>query len=534
MVGVTQCSSGPVCANGAASVADGTACGSGLTCDAGTCVASRTVAGTRLVTRWTTEAGASPACSNAAPCRTTAIAPDVLSSPYAQIAALVTDGAGGFRRYAGTFSPTGAYEIPGVPTGPYVLELVDGAGVRYAIETSASTVDLGYDVLGRDPLTAATLPTSVTLDLTGLEPWAPGHELQLASANADLWDVPRADGAILDLQVAGTIVEDWFASDVGSPLNLLDTADPYYVFQLPAYTATGGAQGLDAYAYKRVATAAAPLGITLVDGAPATITAALAAVSRTASLTGIDWKVTQFEQEGAGLAPASATPLPDPHELVVTAAAYAQNAAAPLGRGGTPEMFRMVRAPATPDVTISSSLVYGQFLDEALWSEWRSATYTLAMSYTAAGAATPVQVPASVGRRDAMLPAPPSPIVPAVGTVRNAAIGGQPALGAIAVPGTTPTLTWAAPSVGTPTHYRVAIHEVYASGGATATKTVATWLVPASRTSLAVPANVLQPGKEYFVEITAYARAADTFDTAPLRTPAVFSHATTLSSQFTP
>jgi hypothetical protein len=444
------------------------------------------------------------------------------------VAALVPDGAGGFRRYPGTVSADGSYSIPNVPSGTYLLELVEGAGVVRYVETASSTVDLGYDVLGRDDLAPATLLTEVTLNLSGLEPWGAGHEIQLASAGADLWDVPPTSGIGLD-QVSGTVLEAWNGPAVGTPLNLLVATDLLYVSQHPSYTATDAA--LNAYAYWRAASAAVASGTAISDGTPATIDAALAPVTRTSTLA-VDWRVTQFEALLAGMGP-SAAPLPaNPHELTVEAGAYAQLDPAPEGRGGTPETFRMVRGGGTADVTLTAPVVYGQFLDEALWSEWRSASFTATVSYTAAGATVPYAARASIGRREPMLPAPPAPIVPAVRPVQSPLVGGSPALGAIAPTGLTPVISWSPPAGSVPTSYRVTIHRLGNDLGATRSTPVASWLV--AGTSVQVPSGVLQAGGEYYAEIAAQLRDAERFDVAPERAPRSRSHATTLTSPFSP
>ncbi|HSN91448.1 MAG TPA: hypothetical protein VLS93_09485 [Anaeromyxobacteraceae bacterium] len=525
-VGTTSCATGTqTCVDTATPAADGTSCGTGQTCDAGSCVASRTVTGTRMVTTW----GAGTGCTSATPCRTTVVAPDVIGSPFAAVAALVPDGAGGFRRYAGAFSADGSCSIPNVPAGTYLLELVEGAGLVRYVETSSSVVDLGYDVLGRQDLAPATLPTLVTFNLSGLEPWGAGHEIQLASAGADLWDFPPAGGIALG-QVSGTVLEDWSAPAVGRPLGLLAATDILYVAQNPSYTAT---EGVQAYAYWRAAAAAPVSGVALSNGMPATIAAALAPVTRTSTVS-VDWRVTEFEALLAGMGP-SATPLPaSPHELTVEAGAYYQLDPWPEGRGGTPETFRMVRGTATPDVVVTTSIVYGQYAEENLWSEWRSVAFTATVLYTAPGATTPLEARASIGRREPMLPAPPTPIVPAVGTVRSPLVAGSPALGTIPPTGLTPLVSWTAPLAGSPTSYRVTVHRLANDVGATRSAPVATWLVPGTSLGVRIPSGVLQAGGQYYLEIVAQVRAAEAFDVAPVRTPRSVSHATTLTAPFSP
>ncbi len=520
VAGVTSCATGSqTCENGTVATNEGAACGTDLVCKAGACL--RVVTGTRLVTRWTTGAG----CSVASPCQTTTVAPDVVSLT-AQVEAIGPDGT----RYPGSFSPSGSFSISGVPPGAYTLAFTDGAGVTHFYETSATSFDLGYDVLGREA-TAASAPTPVTLTVSGLSGWIDSDEVQLAAPDVDVWDAPISGTELVAGEVGGSVVEDWSSSSIGRALNLVGATDAVWVHQLATSTVTSG---IRAFAYQAMTRyGATTFGADLTNGVAASLTAPLGTTTQTGTLT-IDWRTSQFEALLASMGP-GAQPAANPHALLVRTHPYALASPAPVAAGGVLELFRLVQPAATADVDLTAltpPIVYGRYLDPALWSESRVASFTARVSYTAPGAATSLDALATVSRREPMLPAPPSPIVPAVGPVQAPLVNGLDALGTLGAVGATPTIGWSAPLVGTPSSYGVTLRELYASGTASATRVVATWAV-AGR-SITLPAGLLVANRTYYVEITAFARTAEQFDTAPNRSSNVGSDATTLTSTFSP
>jgi hypothetical protein len=477
------------------------------------------VTGTRLVKNWTT----GPGCTATTPCTSEAPAPDVVD-PKTAIEADVPNGAGGFARYPGTFSPTGSFSIPNVPAGPYLLVFVDPSGAVHTYQTSADVVDLGYDLLGRTNPTAATIsPTPVTFSLSNLDPWIANDQVQLTSGDADLWDAPISGADIGADQLTGSKIEDWAKSAEGTALNLLVATDVLWVHQLHTATATDAALAAHAYQYASSATSTSAV---LTDGAASTIPAALAPLTRTAVID-VTWSTNAFETLLPTMAPAASV-TGTQHLLRVEATPYPLQNPAPVP-SGAPELFRLTEPNPTPNFSIGS-INYGEFLD-VLWSELRDVRYDATVSYTA-GTATPLQAVATVQRREPMSPSPASPIVPGVSPVQAPAINGVSLFTAQTSVGTTPTLSWSAPATGAPTSYRVTIYRLYVSGTASAASPVATWAV--TSTSVAVPAGVLAAGQTYFAALTAFVQSPDTFSTAPNRTSNVWNQATALTATFAP
>jgi hypothetical protein len=493
-VGTTECSSGaPACTDTAATQPNGTACGTGLTCNAGTCVPSHTVTGTRLVSYWPDPPAA----------QVTAAAPDVAA---ATILALAPDGGGGWATYTGTFAADGSFSVPTVPTGSYLLVLGDGSGTYYIIQTSSSTVDLGYDILGRADAVPPTLPTQVTYSLTGLG--APGNEVQLTSSNADLWHVAVLAG------------EDWFTAG----LDLLAASDVLYVHDLS--TQTSGA-----FSYLVATDWSSQSAAAMTNGLPATIAATLGPAALDGSIA-VDWRTSQFENLLPAMNPAAATDAMA-HTLVVSASAFPLANPAPAVRYGTPTLFLLQQPVGNPDITLGP-VSYGRFLDP-LWNEWRGVDFAARVSYQAPPpATTPWPETVSAGRRDPMVPAPATPIVPTLGPVQSPAIGGVGAFANLTGVGLAPTLSWSPPAIGVPTSYAVEIFWLHASGTASVGTLVGTFATGGTATQFPVPPGILQAGNTYYARITARAISPDLFDTAPFRTSNLWTYASTLTGTFSP
>ncbi len=514
----TECSSGaPVCTDRTFKP-DGTSCGAGMTCNAAICVASRTVTGTRLVTYWP-DTGALPPVA----------APDVTG-------ALVnaTPSAGG-GTYVGTFAVDGSFSIPNVPTGNYRLQFTDANGMSSFVDASASVLDLGYDALGRGGTVPATGATPVTFNLSGLTAWSSGDQIQITASNADVWDVLNL-GTVVVGATAVTVPEDWFAStSARRPLNLLAAADGLYALQLHTSSVTIGTTPRS-YQAASNATSPAVTGNALTDKTAATITATLLAAAQTGSIT-INWSLSWFEPFLAQMNPGATTDA-SAHSLVVGANAFPLTAAGPVAHG-TPSLFVLQLPTLTGDLNSATPLPYGHFTTGIAppWNEWRGVDFTGHVSYTALGAATPLDERVSMGRREPMSSVTPGPIVPTLSpvlspTLTSTAGLANSAFSTLTGMGLTPSISWAAPAIGIPTSYTVEIYRLSAATTVSASVRVASWST--SNTSIALPLGVLLAGNTYYARITANLVSPDTFSTAPFRKINVSDWAGTLTGTFAP
>ena len=514
-----ECGSGnPTCTD-RTFVADGTTCGTGQTCYAGACVASRTVTGTRIASYWA-DAGT-----------TTAAPPNAATS---SAMALVPSGAGGWSSIPGTVTAAGDVSIPGVPNGTFWLRFAEPGGAPTFLDTTGATsVDLGYDQLGRSNVVKATSSTLVTFTLSLATGWATSNldQIQLASSNADFWDRLAQNGTLTNGRRNGTWRDNWFTgNDSGGAQNRIATGDSNTVYHLISRTdATSGRQ--------YVAASSQSTNTTVNIGTAATQTIA----SRTLNSTGLTnrtlasgtWSLVAFESLRAAMnLPAGG----GNHTLVVGASVGTLTANGPVPRNAPPALFSMVvPGPVTANFNLGTGLTYNRVLTTARWNEWRGVDFTGSVGFTATGATTPFTEYASVGRREAM-PAT-SALTPTLTPVQNLSVTAttglvSPAYGAVAGVGLTPTLTWSAPLTGSPTSYLVEVFRLGVNGALTTSTRVASFVTASNQ--VAVPTGVLTAGSAHYVRVTARAIASDPWVNAPFRQVVLGAWAATLSGTITP
>jgi hypothetical protein len=129
------------------------------------------------------------------------------------------------------------------------------------------------------------------------------------------------------------------------------------------------------------------------------------------------------------------------------------------------------------------------------------------------------------------------PIVPTVGPVQNIQVAGKdtPYDQITTGVGETPMITWTAPSLGTPTRYRVTVIDLTdvmdMNGGLSLRRTVAHIYVKTP--NVAIPAGVLQAGKHYYIQVMATVRDNDDF-AAPFTNTERNASATMFTGVITP
>ncbi|HEY6001554.1 MAG TPA: hypothetical protein VIV57_01690 [Anaeromyxobacter sp.] len=525
--GRTSCSTGTqTCTDLGTNLPNGTSCGAGLTCNDGGCVPSRNVVGTRLVTYWPDGAPGAPVP-----------APDVIAPPLALVAALVPRAGGGFDTYTGTIDASGNVAIANVPAGPYLLSFVDGNGAHTFLETSSSSIDLGYDLLGRADAALATASTLVTFELTGLTPWKDGDEIQIASSNGDVLDAPTRIAPIAAGATSASLVDDWLASALGPAMNLLAPADVLWIHDL-ATLSTTQTSGSTTYPYLSASAAASVTGLAFASGTPSTVPAALGPPAQTGwvtgdAATGIDWRLSEFEAQLPALTGLAAMPPGSGHVLLVGAAARALANPAPIA-SGNPTLFLLALDAGTGDFATSASLPYGSFLEASTWSEWRGIEFSVPVAYLLPAASAAFTDRAALGRREAMSAGLPTPIVPTLLPVQAPALNGLDAFAPMTGAGTTPTLSWSPPQAPSlaPTSYTVELVLLGTSGTSTVATRIALWRV--ASTAVTVPAGLLAAGGTYYARITANWSSPDPLVTKPLSGEYVTAYATTLTAPFSP
>jgi hypothetical protein len=438
---------------------------------------SGTVSGTRIVNYVTTTGDV--------------LMPDDVSQ--FPISADLEDGASGFIQLAGTGDANGSYSIPEVPGGHYWLTL----GPATAVWTSATKTDTGYDALGRPNAATPSLPMSVNLELSGLNPWQSADLQQIYAPNTNTW-LSFEWGQMGVNDGTATISRSFSWTD---PLIDASQDDQVYVTQLVT-TPTSGAP------VQVLARAAGPLQFTQWDGVDTNLTAHLEEVEAEqvlhASIQG-----SAFAQLETAINPSA---LPDSTYFYVDV----QPEASSKGLiGNTPDLiwFDGTENPIRTDIDMGD-IAYGDPYPES-WSQFLDYIHYVSVRYTAPGATVSTDVYGYIEIQSLQLPSTSHPVAPFVGPVSSPVIGGNSFFADQSNVTTTPTLSWSAPAVGTANGYKLEIFRLFTDG--TDSFVESTGAVYTKATTIQLPPGMLSTGNSYFFCLSAIYQPGSDFETAPSR-----------------
>jgi hypothetical protein len=435
-----------------------------------------------------------------------------------------TPTASGFERRTVQGTVDGTFALPvGIGAPAWLLEFgADQRLDRIFVASSAAHIDLSPVLLGRPDRRFPSLPTAVTINVTGLAPWQLSDELGVLSSNAGALSLDIEKGA--SLQIGDTALTGHV---IAWPTRLIDAAkgDITTMFQLVNKTPPTGFSGT----YVALVKSGPATGFTMVNGSPATMTVALANVPQTSTLS-VHVKRSQFDALRTQVGPGALASEVFEQSLFIVALPHVREDAL------LAEEPRLVVAFPAPDkLDYDQSFVYGNPFTTGgvAWDELAEIRYNFRVPVLAAGATTPLNVPVGFLAR---IPVPAlaadGTIAPTLTPVRNVKIAGrslaEPQVGV----GLTPTITWDPPLTGTPTSYEVSVRQVTADRTATTLRSIATFIT--TSTSLRLPDSVLSVGASYILMIDA--EAAREYDPAkPFGTDGLPSFsATAATAQFTP
>lgn len=411
------------------------------------------------------------------------------------------------------------------PAGDW-LELELG-GERMFLPAGATAPDLGYSRFGRGDLAFPTAATPVAFDISHLGDWQSGDSLQIVVPNAGvtmegpetLFAVPPATGTT----AIGGPGFDWAANHAP----LLDAArgDTTWVAQM-AVTATDDGRTY----YRALTRAGVATGFTVVDGRAATLSAALAPIARSRALT-LRWKGSEFAalaaQAGPGARPAAAPALAIralPEALARDSSLFTRL------YGALPTLVEL--GPVSGSEDIDQTVEFGDPFGSAgaAWTEFVTVVYPIPVAVrTAQGSASLTAMMVAAVPTSAL---GDGAIAPRLSPVREPRIAGAPLDAPRAGVGTSPTLTWQPPEIGTSTSYRVAVYALDASSLGVHTARIAT--LHTTATSLQIPAAVLRPGGSYVVAITAVAGDGVDLAARPFSASLPYAAADFVSAVITP
>jgi len=356
-----------------------------------------------------------------------------------------------------------------VQLGPYLVCDTSFVTRLNCAEASAANIDLDVYTAGRLDAVSATAGTSLSLTAT--------------SAGGS----PAGSGEFFDINVLNT---NYFGfgnppvlanTPVVTALNwqgqgLLTTVDILRATQLE--TKTTGTETYVAATHTGTTT-----GITMVDGQTNLAGVALTPIPQTGSVT-FNLRRSQF----LAIAPPNMT--------------YVREETDGFAEKGDYQFFPWLfqygsAAAATTDVPLT--MTYGVSWSAATAQSYAS-TFFFQRNVTAPGATTSALVQA-----DLSVYAPISEltgdVVPKITVVRDPKINGLDATVAQSGTTTTPTLSWTAPTTGTPNRYTIYLYRVVNQAGATVASTSAQIAVVG--TSFKFPAGFITAGQAYLFTIRA-------------------------------
>jgi hypothetical protein len=506
-----------------ASLPDGTSCVSGGTCRSGTC--KRIVSGAFQTVFWTDDG-------------TKTIVPGLpkfllnVGDDLAPAALLVSDAsAAGYTEFPLTVDAGKSFSVSGVPAGSYFLEM--GAtrviavrcrggteptqvNVPILFELASSTPDLVSVSSARPDLAFPTSPNfaNVSLDITGMDPWASGDRIIIASAQTltELFTFFSPQPTIGATAFSGT--SPWFGGLPDATKN-----DVIFVYQR-ATTSIG--TGTNAASLHRATRYARRTDLTVVDGATTPATVALGAAPQTGAMSA-DVRNAQF----AALAPLI-NPDAELSTFGLSVLAFPHSASYPdMPIDELTSLLSLV--PSSPADANYGTLSYGQFLDP-FWKEVRRVFYAFdvgSFGFDGVQAVVLSDVPASALTAD--------PIVPVLGPPQSPRVNGKDAFSTQTGVGLQPTISWSPPALGTPSSYVVEIvpPAIFSCTNMSG-QTVGVYAVIHSGTSFKVPPGLLRPELAYRARITARQAPWDALDAGPFRTGTPLHSTDCVTSPFSP
>lgn len=480
---------------------------------------------------------------------------------WTAIAALVAkDGA--YTTFPGSFTPDAKLRIPGVPQGPYLLELTSPPPPAYPgatpyksfFETSARVLDLGLTYSGRADVVAMTKPTFLLLDTKLTMPWhaftadAMGNTtqplddgLQIISRNAGVTGTyvsqqspteegPPVDGATqlawkIDAMSAfsylgnlalidGSLGDDLtILHDVQHQVGVSDNVDPW-----------------KGYVYQSTQEVFHPKVPTMTDGGLSALNGAFEAVKQ--SSFALDYKGSAFNALLAGapidyafvelslfLEPGTPHPqvgafatLLDASVLSVPVYADPSCAGAACDPAACPSGCDLGKFTFPGDH--SNTFSYGNPFDfgqelMSVYVSFRTNVQMLLPEKTPERLRALFTLQAPMGELDG------KPIQPTLGLPQNITVGGKttPYTQVTAGVGAAPEITWSAPTLGKPTSYRVTVVDLTdlldKDGNPLYRRNIALFDVANTTTTVKLPTGLLESGKFYYFQVAARQRDSD-------------------------
>jgi hypothetical protein len=415
------------------------------------------------------------------------------------------------RYFAGSGSMDGAFMVPNVPPGPFLLVLNQEGFFTDCVASDGSVrdFDLGNEFFREGtplgPIVAAK--TVIALTLSNLAPWGAGDSIRLIT---NLGATRTFTGNYFQLNATtGTLSVSYDnqpgfdGPGRGDEVLILQQGNTVLPTGVTVWTAR---------------TAATTKALHTVDGQTVMATENLQALPAD-GVVAFDVRRSQY----LPFAPGGPTATDEPSiKIEVARSLPGVNAVGSF-------------VTSTIDVPNGATDVQTEARESnpfpATWIRFARATVSYPIAMFVPGGMRPLVSGATMrvsDRADVLLAAP---IVPRLGPPRAPQIAGRPADVPQTGVGLTPTLSWSAPSLGKPTLYQVSVSRIDVEVDQISTQ--AQISIATDQTSVTLPPAVLRPGIWYRFLVTAIA-ADDVHVTTPKRVSVPRVDASLYSGRFTP
>jgi hypothetical protein len=406
-----------------------------------------------------------------------------------QVGAWIGAGGASPMYISGTGTASGTFTIPGVPAGEYMFRINNTFFV-----TQVRALDLDYPTTGRPDGVPATIdPTTVTLDFTNLDTWQMSDQIDLVSTNGGV-EIPNIEYYGMNPPQLGA------TTLTGLSLN-------YYLFsQAPSYRTPmiDATQGDRALVLQRrfnsdggtgdtfIVRSATPAPFTMSDGQTSSVTGAF--VSPPQQTVTFDVRQADFAALGPQLNP--------PVQSVMFVAFYGGPVnPATLDADIFAELGYQY---AVPPSTVGPSFTFGNPFPSG-WGTSAIVLYQAAVQRTLPGASVPLSQSSYVRSHLPLAAFTSGPVQPQLGPVGTPRVNGLDLFADQVGVGTAPNFSWTAPTLGTPSRYRVTVSRLAMQQGQV--YVAAQQRYETTGTSLALPPASLVAGQAYVVTLGAFSSA---------------------------
>ena len=374
----------------------------------------------------------------------------------------------------------GSFTIPGVPEGPFYLDV----GVhRYY--TKAREVALSSYQAGRADRVFSEKETHIAAQMTGLTPWVTGDRLEWFAGNvgSSFSQFSPPGIALGDTALSGLTV-DWRNE------HLLDASkgDTLYVTQLSRQPGAGDTS------YATISRFARFDDVTLVDGATTTVTGTFSPAMNQQSLA-VDFRASELLSAAADVNPGAKVRV-TPRFSVATQPAAAKHG--DIARGAI--LVEVYPNDNSDDPNLGTIAFDNPY--PASWGAYGKAYVEMSVEYPVPGAAKPLTQTGFVWMTADLATIGGGPIRPAVTPALDPRLNGKSAFDPLVGITTTPTLSWSPPAVGSPSVYSVSVYYVDALKDGSKVFFFRGYF-NTSETSIPIPPNFLQAGKPHVFGIIA-------------------------------